>query len=222
MCPIWDRRCSPNTFIAILLCLHLDLAPHSTLLTCPLWPLCWQTHSPLLHVQSCLPPMLGPLVPSLPNPKISGHPSPLALCSCSPEPLHLARSQPPPSAQFPWGVLPVLPPWLSCQCICTPPALPTLQPNRTHLPHITMCVLFHLVHSGHLAHILCPTPNVSHLFPVTALLRRWHAPSPSTAYCIFGKTCSLLAMRHYESHLNTMAPGVARARLALPCHGCSA
>lgn len=71
-------------------------------------------------------------------------------------------------------------------------------------------------------HILCPTPNVSHLFPVTALLRRWHAPSPSTAYCIFGKTCSLLAMRHYESHLNTMAPGVAWARLALPCHRCSA
>lgn len=64
-----------------------------------------------------------------------------------------------------------------------------------------------------------PTPNVSDLFPVNALLRRWHAPSPSTAYCIFGKTCSLLAMRHCESHLNTMALGVAWARLALPRQG---
>lgn len=146
------------------------------------------------------------------KPKIYGHPSTLALCSCSPEPFHPARCQPPPSARLSWGILPVLAPWSSCQCIiCTPPALPTVAQQATPAPlwvsYFTWCtpVTF---------------PSIlSHLFPITALLKGWHAPSPSTAYRIFGKTYSLLAMLRCESHLDTMALGVAQMRLALPAMG---
>lgn len=131
-------------------------------------------------------------------------PCPLLLLSRDLSP---AGSQPPPSAWLPRGCsacsAPRAPPlaW----CTCTHPALPAPHSIRTRLPHGSSPT------SLWVPYFTCPTPNIPHLLPITLLLRGWCAPSPCTAYHIFGKTHSLMTPRRCESHLGTAAPGGASA-----------
>lgn len=149
----------------------------------------------------------------MPSPKIARHPNPLLLCSCSP-----GTFQPP-------GASPLLRHGFpQVLCLSSPQSSPTagcISPhtNRTHLPHSRAphhrgCPISHAP-----LLVACPTPNIPRPLPLTPLLRGGCAPSPSTAYCIFGKTCSLVALRRYEAHLRTATPGKARfaAGTALPC-----
>lgn len=117
---------------------------------------------------------------------------------------------------------PALPPMaltsrLQLHTLCsphTPPHWDMSAPQQQ--PHITGSALFHL-----LPPVSCPTSSVPH--PIShictqSLPRGWHAPSPSTAYHIFGKTCSPTALRCCESHLGTVVSGEERVRPVLP-HG---
>lgn len=103
-------------------------------------------------------------------------------------------------------------------CNCTHSALPTPHPNWTCLPHSSSPTSLWVPYFTCSPTVSCLTSSVSH--PIShictqSLLIGWHAPSPSTAYHIFGKTCSPTALRYCESHLGTVVSGEERLRPVL-------
>lgn len=131
-------------------------------------------------------------MPFPPSPKISRHPSLPVLCSCSPETSHL-WSKRPVQHGFP-GVLCLSPmaltPWGASAHLCS-----------LHTPLGHVCPTAAAPHHGGCPispaplPVTCPAPNTPRPLPKAPLPMGRCAPSPSTAYHIFGKTCCPRAPR---------------------------